>query len=283
MMPLDLIFVRHGESQGNAAMAAARRGDESHFTEKYVTTPGRLWRLTPSGVEQARCAGAWLQSEIDAGAFHGHARFYVSPLVRTRETAGHLGLREARWRLNRSIRERDWGEIETVTKEEFRNTYRLSAIREHTDPLYWRPPGGEAIADVADLRVKNFFDTLHRERPESTVVAVSHGEYMRAVHLVLTRSNDETYSQWEEERSMSLKNCEIIHYTRVVPEELHSEEWPAGAVRSHLAYFRRARPVEDGAGWRQEVDPWEPITFHTYSNADLLEAVERGQQKVNRC
>lgn len=277
VLPLHLVFVRHGESSGNLAMAAARRGDESHFDEDYVTTPGRLWQLTPTGVEQARCAGEWLNSELACGTFSDAPRkYYASPLVRTRQTAGHLGLEpaageeEVRWRLNRSIRERDWGDIETILKREFRAAYPHNAHREKADPLYWRPPGGESIADVADLRVRNFFDTLHRENSTHTVVGVTHGEFMRAVHLVLTRGNDEKYSEWVDTGGMKFSNCEVLHYTRRIPKAMAAHGRP-GSLVDRIAYFRRARPVlqEDGS-WRQEVDPWEHIEFTTYSNEDFL-------------
>ena len=33
--PLELVFVRHGESEGNVAVKAAERGDTSYFTPEF--------------------------------------------------------------------------------------------------------------------------------------------------------------------------------------------------------------------------------------------------------
>ena len=54
------------------------------------------------GVEQARKTGEWLreQPEFD--------RFYVSPHIRTRETAASFEL-GGEWRVDDRFRERDWG------------------------------------------------------------------------------------------------------------------------------------------------------------------------------
>ena len=117
MMPLDLILIRHGESEGNVAGALARQGDESRFTEEYATTPGREWQLTETGQKQAQIVGRYLREAEFPTSYpqlreEEATRFYCSPYVRARQTAGHLGLEYAtgesvQWYLNRSIRERD--------------------------------------------------------------------------------------------------------------------------------------------------------------------------------
>jgi broad specificity phosphatase PhoE len=48
-MPRHFFLVRHGESVGNVANNLAKQGDISHFTDEFVTTPGRTWRLTDKG------------------------------------------------------------------------------------------------------------------------------------------------------------------------------------------------------------------------------------------
>lgn len=279
-LPIDLIFVRHGESQGNVAMAAAKAGDESYFTDEYVTTPGRLWRLTDKGVAQAQCTGRAIRSQAAAGLFGTvERRYLVSPLVRTRMTAGHLGLEapageaEVEWRLNRSIRERDWGDIETMTRRQFKELFPHSHARMKMDPLYWRMPGGEAIADVVDLRCRNLYDTLHRENSTHAVFAVSHGEFMRANHFALIRGNDELYSEWESTKGMKIENCEKFHYSRRVPEEFATADQPAGTILPKVTFFWRERPVQQADGaWEMElVQPWTRIQYKSYSNAELLE------------
>src|SRR5437588_11845816 len=104
-MPLDLVFVRHGESEGNVAFGHSHRGDVSHFTPGFLARHSSRWRLTERGVVQARTAGEWLRSHVGA-AFDRH---YVSDYLRALETAAHLALPDALWYREFYLRERDWG------------------------------------------------------------------------------------------------------------------------------------------------------------------------------
>lgn len=285
-MPQDLILVRHGESVGNVAMHAERSGDSSLFTDEFTTTPGHRWAITATGRAQATVAGQWLR---EAGALQeeGHfTRYFTSPYLRTRQTAGHLNLfrharREngqlvdpvsAKWLLNRALRERDWGSIGTVSRAEFesRPEFALSARQRRFDPLYWTPPGGESIAHVAENRVRNVLDTLHREASSGRVLAVTHGETMQAFRLVLERLSDEEFEDLDADKAQRLTNCAVLHYSNSGPA--------CGRVtmHPHLRWLRQAAPVLVGddptnpSCWSMEVGEWKPIEFKTYDNAALL-------------
>lgn len=266
-LPRNLFLIRHGESVGNVAMAAAKKKDYSFFTEEYKSRPGRSWELSETGVKQAQAMGVWLRENV-AMADTTRLRNYVSPLVRTKRTAAHLNLvqggEEATWWYNRSIRERDWGEIELMPTYEYREAFEINAIKEKLDPLYWRPPGGESIADLACGRVREFFDTLHRECDGWDVFAVSHGEYMRALLLAITRSDDETYAEWEHDDNMKIKNCETFHFTREDPF--------TGAYTGRVVAYRRIRPElqEDGTWQARVVQDWTPIEYRHPKTSDLL-------------
>ena len=149
-MPLDLYVIRHGESEANVIVQAGEQGDDSLYTQDNVTVPDRSWRLTATGRKQADCIGRWLVSQQQL-----FDRYMVSPYVRTRETAATMALPKAKWEENRVLRERSWGEINTITKDEFKTNYARNWNFKNTDPLYWRPPAGESIADVAEDRVHN--------------------------------------------------------------------------------------------------------------------------------
>ncbi len=263
-MPNHLILVRHGESEGNVATDAAKVGDTRFYTDEFITTPGHQWRLTATGRAQAAAAGAWIAAHTP-GMFD---RYYVSPYVRTRETAGHLALKGAQWRLNRALRERDWGDIGSLTRTEFetRPEYTLNAWMKTHDPLYWRPPGGESIASVAEDRVRNILDTLHRECSERAVIAVAHGELIAALQLVLERLDDDEFKRVDADKTEKIHNCEIFHYTRIDPH--------TGRQAARLTWLRRARPVARDGIWRIEPRPWRELEFTTYTNDELLEQVE---------
>lgn len=229
-MPTDLMLVRHGQSTGNVATHAARNGDESHFTDEFTTTPGHQWELTATGRAQAQVTGAWLEQ------FGVAVRYYCSPFVRTRQTAAALGLSEGReptWRLNRDLRERDWGDIGSVPDSVFRSRpeYELNAVARDTDPLYWCPPNGESLARVAENRVRNFLDTLHRTTGKGRVVAVTHGETMLAFRLMLERLSDEEFAALLRDRAQRPVNAEVFHYSQVRPADEDLDPEPPGDVR----------------------------------------------------
>lgn len=270
-MPQQLFLIRHGESEGNVANNKAKGGDLSSFTDEFVTTPGRKWRLTEKGIEQAKLAGAWLNQELKSFDVPSVRRYYVSPYTRTMQTAGHLELEdpaqgELEWYVNRTIRERDWGDIDSTPKIEFQAdpVNRLNVQKMNNDPLYWRPPGGESIQDVAENRVRNFLDTLHRECGEGLTVAVTHGEFMQAARIVLERIDDSTYDYWESSKTEKIHNCMILQYSKFDPRKPRAFRVPG----SRLQFLRKIYPVvEEG---RMEVGPWVSIDFSKPTNSDLL-------------
>jgi broad specificity phosphatase PhoE len=120
-MPNHLVLVRHGLSEGNFAREMAKKGDDTYFDDNFRERPGHEWRLMPEGVNQARKAGLWIQEHIiQEYGLPGFDRYVYSPHRRTRETAASLNLPNAGWRLNRMLRERSWGEIEDLSREEHR-------------------------------------------------------------------------------------------------------------------------------------------------------------------
>ena len=140
-MPNDLVIVRHGHSEGNLAIGKSKKGDHSMLTSEFRETPGHRWRLTDEGREQAKETGDWIKKNIG----DKFDRYYASPFVRTRETAALLGLPDAEWRLDQRLRERDWGEINSVPANEHMSSYPQNALIKKMDALYWRPPAGESI------------------------------------------------------------------------------------------------------------------------------------------
>jgi broad specificity phosphatase PhoE len=280
-MPRELVLIRHGESEGNVANNAARHGDTSLFTDDYMTTPGHRWHLTPTGQTQAACIGQWITTEFLTPTGNLFDRHYCSPFVRTRETAALLDLRDPHtgesptWWLNRALRERDWGDIGSIPRNEFTNRpeYELNARTKATNPLYWTPPGGESIAHVAENRVRNICDTLQREAAGARVLAVTHGELALAFRLNLERLSDEEYEALDADPSGHLRNAGALHYSTTGPNPDHPHH-------QHLRWVRMAYPVpvHDGnkttrnapdPGWVVQVTDWKPIHFPTYTNATL--------------
>lgn len=267
-MPKNFVLVRHGQSEGNIATEAAKKGDLRFYNELFRATPGHRWRLTETGRIQAATIGAWIDNEFgrksDGGGFDRHL---VSPYVRTRETAGNLALKGAQWFMNRALRERDWGDVGFLPWSEFKERYGDNFFVHDADPLYWVPPGGESIAQVAEDRVRNVLSTLHRENDMDNVIAVTHGEMMWAFRLVLERWNDEEFVERDADKSEKIHNCMAIHYTRVNPQ--------TGEVASRLQWVRRAHPVlnEETGLWSVREGQWQEIGKRELTNAELLASV----------
>lgn len=265
-MPGDLVLVRHGQSEGNIVVENAKVGELSGYTDAFVTTPGHQWRLTALGQAQAAAIGGWL-----AGAFPpvesrpGFDNWFVSPYVRTRETAALLGLPEAAWVMNRALRERDWGDIGSMPRTTFVERYPDNAAMKEIDPLYWVPPGGESIANVAEDRVRNVLSTLHRECSDRRVLAVTHGELMWSMRLVLERWDDEEFLRRDVDNTERITNCMALHYTRTDPV--------TGDHADRLTHLRRAHPVCADGTWSVEVSPWITFGKPVRTNADLLASI----------
>ncbi len=260
-MPNDLVLVRHGESEGNLALDAAKRGNDHLYTDEFMTVPGHRWRLTPQGCNQAKAIGEWI------GRMDAFDRYYCSPYVRTKETAGHLGLQGAQWRLNRALRERDWGDIGSLPMSKFKkkSRYEDNVRVWKLDPLYWVVPGGESIAQVAEDRVRNVIDTLHRECAGKRVICVCHGEVMWAFRLVLERIDDDDFVKLDADEAEKIHNCSAFHYSRIDPK--------TGEQKDRLSWVRRAYPVFEEGKWEVKESEWMPVDFRLYSNEALLESL----------
>ncbi len=252
-MPLNLLLIRHGQSEGNLANQKARDGDFSHFSEEYRNRSGRHWNLTEKGIGQARKSGEWLK----LNKLNKFFRYYTSSYLRARQTSAHLNLPDASWIIESRMRERDHGDIDTLPAMEFPIKYPDNSRTRKADSLYWRPPGGESIADVR-LRARSMFDTLHRECSGENVIFVCHGDFIRAARAELEYMSDEEWDKLELESGLHVGNAEILHYTRINPE--------TDEDLGRLGWMRRFNPSDENPAWSK----WHKIGRKKYSNQELL-------------
>lgn len=266
-MPDHLVLVRHGFSEGNVANKLAREGNFEAFTDEFHERPGYEWRLVEEGVDQAQQAGLWIGRFIlDAypELNNGFDIYYTSPHTRTRETAAHLALPNAEWRQERRIRERDWGDIENMNKTEWPEKYPDNYKKRLIDPLYWQPPGGESIAQVADTRVRSMNTSLRNrvaERGLRSAIYVTHGEYIWAEFLDKERMDHAAWNIAEADASRRIKNCQVVDFTRINPE--------TGERADVISWVRSVTP------WETPDSPgtWREIRHKKYTNEELLAGV----------
>ena len=66
---MELVFVRHGESEANVVLSAVKKGDTRGYTDEFRNKPNSEMELSPRGVEQAITAGKWVRTNIHGGVF----------------------------------------------------------------------------------------------------------------------------------------------------------------------------------------------------------------------
>jgi len=260
-MPINLVLIRHGESEGNVATKRSRQGDDSLFTPEFVARHSSTWRLTQAGREQARTAGAWVRENLADITFTRH---YASEYARAMETAALLHLPEARWYVDFRLRERDWGDLDVVTDAARRAHFASNLSRRNVQPFFWTPPNGESMADVCATRVESMLDTLHRECTDTSVVMVLHGELMWGFRVRLERMSQRRYVELDlsDDPRDRIHNCQVLHYTRQDPS--------TGETARAYGWMRSVSPMDPSKS-RNE---WEPIVRRVYTNEDLLDEVE---------
>jgi NAD+ kinase len=259
-LPLDLVFVRHGQSEGNAAKRLSEKGDDTGYAllkERH----NRSYRLSKKGQGQATIAGKWLREEFFADG-EGFDRYITSEYTRAMETSALLDLPNATWYRNFYLTERDWGELDSfpegAKEERFGDVLRMRSI----EPFFWRPPNGESFAELC-LRLDRVLQTLHRECSDMRVIVVCHAEVMLAFRVLIERMSQQRFKELRlsSNKEDKIHNCEVLHYTRRDPQ--------TGAIADHANWMRRVRPNESPV-WDTG---WQKIERPRYSNEDLLNIV----------
>jgi NAD+ kinase len=258
-MPVDLVLVRHGESEGNAARRSSMDGDNSVFTEEFCSRHNSRLRLTDRGREQARVAGSWLKQHISPT----FDRYLVSGYLRAMETASLLDLPEAAWFQEFYLRERDMGLFEMMPEDD-KKTKHPDVYRQYKlDPFYWTPPNGESIAQLC-LRIDRVLHTLHRECSNKRVLVVCHGLVMWAFMVRIERLTPTQFLERSQSGDIAdqIRNCQIVHYTRRNPT---TED-----LSNRVDWVRSICPWDT----TQQVAKWRLIKRPTFTNEQLRQAAD---------
>ena len=270
-MPLDVVLVRHGQSEANVVQIERRTDIDPEIVGEIYNRPDWLQRLSNLGVDQAKQAGEWIREHI--GQISSFDVVHFSPFIRTRETAAYIcGTEEVLLTPDDRIIERDWGQFGKFTTEDqekhFPHTYR----EKRANPLYVRLDGGESMIDVYG-RIRDMQGTLHREYSESRVMMVTHGDLMNVWRYAVERMLPEDWEVLDRDKSYDFKNCSILQYTRVNPHDAHD-------IRQHLKWRRFVHTVDpdnspDNGEWVELPDRVR------YSPTELLSQVEQSQRWLN--
>lgn len=270
MIIRQILFVRHGEMEGNIANSRSRKGDHSDFTPEFMNRHSTDLRLTSKGRQQAKAVGDWLRQNNLAKFEH----FFVSPYARALETASLLGLDDAGWVIDRRLRERSYGSVDILPDNERQvrlMEYYSRLPRNHH--FYTRLPDGESIEDVCNYLRPLIEDLCNFDyRGNGRVIVVAHGNVIQGSRVLLEGILPDYYDKRSKENSTEFKigNGQIVQYICVDP---HNPE--------HV--------LQDRFGWVRSVNPWNPkyaghdwreIEDSPYSNEKLMVLAERSKRLV---
>lgn len=232
--PDTLWIVRHGESAGNIARAAALKAGAERIAlaARDVDIP-----LSPRGEEQARALGRWFA----CGEAHGRPDVLLSsPYIRARDTArlfrdaGGCGPDEP-IRLDERLREKEFGIIDGLTTSGIAALQpEQAALRRLLGKFYHRPPGGESWCDVI-FRLRAVLDTIALHYRGRRVMIVAHQVVVLCLRYVIESMNEEDIMAID--RSGNVANCSVTEYR--FDRDLGTD----GGLR--LIRYNAIAPVED--------------------------------------
>lgn len=180
-----LVLMRHGQSQWNL---------ENRFTGFHNI------ELSAQGVQEAKEAGARLK---DAGIKFDHV--FTSTLQRAYNTA-EIALTEAGQGdlfagaiKHDDLRERDYGDLTGLNKDETRQKYGDEQVHIWRRSYDVQPPGGESLQDVVENRVRPYFNAEIKPLLDAgqNVLVAAHGNSLRGILIVLGAETPETINQAE--------------------------------------------------------------------------------------
>jgi len=264
--PIDLVLVRHGESEGNLAQDRSRRGVESDWQSDFSERHSSRYRLTDKGRTQANASGEFIKENI----YPHFDRYYTSEYVRAMETAALLGFDHADWFVEFNLREKDNGILGSLSQNQRTGEYAKELARRDRDIFYFEPPGGESISTMCG-RVDRFLKSLERDCAGLRVIVVCHGNIMEGFRLLLEGITQFQWLKLKESKNPydHIHNCQIFWYSRRAPTNYK--------VHYKVSYVKRICP------WKPEKskNEWERIDRPLFTAKDLLKVVHSIPQLVN--
>ena len=204
----ELILVRHGESQGNVAAAAAyeQRLEAIEIDERDADV-----ELSSAGREQAGALGLALAASADD---ERPQVVWCSPYVRALQTA-RIALEAADLdlsvRVDERLRDRELGILDRLTFTGVQARHPEEAeLRKRLGKFYHRPSGGESWADVA-LRLRSVLADLDRAEDGRRVLVVCHDAVVMLIRYVCEQM---TEAQILETESEPVRNVSITRLRR---------------------------------------------------------------------
>lgn len=204
---MNIFLIRHGESMQNTKL------NES------IKLPDHKVYLTENGKRQASNVGKFLRQYIvDREMDISNSRMWVSPFIRTRETASiintYLNINDVKEDI--TLIEQRYGLFSDTPIEECKRKYpdEFEFYDRHykmDGKFYAKLPQGESPYDVA-IRTRMFLETIFRDKNHGidTLFIVTHGTVIRCFLLDYFHYSPEWFN-----KEPNMDNCSV----RLISEE----------------------------------------------------------------
>ncbi|MFF1830065.1 histidine phosphatase family protein [Paenarthrobacter sp. NPDC058040] len=206
---VELLLIRHGESEGNVAATEARVAGL-----EVIDVPARDAdvKLSSTGQEQAKALGTALAKIAEE---QRPDAVVSSPYARARQTA-EIAIEGADWQTtiltDERLRDRELGILDTLTSRGVQARFPEEAERRlWLGKLYYRPPGGESWADVA-LRLRSVLGELNTLNSGRRVMLVCHDAVILLIRYVLEGMSEDEILDLA--ATTSVLNASITRYVR---------------------------------------------------------------------
>lgn len=218
LRPRHLVFVRHGESEGDIRRQAGAQALKHPKNEEQ----------TERGHRQSRAAGIWIAGYVLAAyGFDQFDRYLTSPLIRTKQSAKSCGLSD-NWQDEPRLSERDRGAIQGMTRQKHQQLFPKSYQQMLDYPFHWTPPDGESLLKVS-ARLTGMLLELNKNY--HTALIMTHRDVMWAAHMSIDGLDLDEIERVDTDQ---ISNGYIMHYTNVSPHD--------GSIDENLRWKRSADP-----------------------------------------
>jgi broad specificity phosphatase PhoE len=178
--PRLLTLIRHGESAGNVANAAALAGGLHQLD---IADRDMDVALSDRGHDQSGALAKWFRAHDEVPDV-----VFSSPYRRALDTARialHAAGLDAPIVQDERLREREFGVLDRLTKAGIVARHpEQAAARAFLGKFYHRPPGGESWVDVA-ARVRSFYMDVRLDHSGDAIVVVAHQAVILLFRYVL--------------------------------------------------------------------------------------------------
>jgi len=217
MYPLNLILIRHGESEGNFAKMKALNENNNEIYEKLENRKSPFYRLTKTGREQIEYTRRWFKKNIKFEI----ENFYCSEYIRALETALLLDIENVNWETNTYLREKDNGILSGLSPNFKTENYSQEVKRKENSLFYYAAPGGESVINCMN-RVESFLNSTFDktiDKTEKSILCVCHGGIMNSFRLLLEniRGTDKDKISKMRLGEEKINNGQILWYSRKDP------------------------------------------------------------------